>query len=157
MKPLVVYYSLEGNTRCIAEAIAGEVGGELLELKPVADIKPKGLMRFFWGGKQVMTGEKPELQPYSINPADYDPIFIGSPVWAASYAPALKTFFASTPLHGKTIGLFCCYQGSPGKTFARMRQALEGNTIAGDMSFRDPLKHDTNNCRREAAKWVASW
>jgi len=38
MKTLVVYYSLEGNTKFIAETISKTVGADLLELKPIKDI-----------------------------------------------------------------------------------------------------------------------
>ena len=34
MKNLVVYYSLEGNTKLIAEFIAKEIGADIIELKP---------------------------------------------------------------------------------------------------------------------------
>lgn len=33
LKKLVVYYSLEGNTKMIAEAISKEIGSDILELK----------------------------------------------------------------------------------------------------------------------------
>ena len=39
MKVLVVYYSLTGNTKMIAEAIAESIDSEILELKPVKELK----------------------------------------------------------------------------------------------------------------------
>jgi flavodoxin len=41
MASLVVYYSLEGSTRLIAENVADALGADILELKPVKeDINP---------------------------------------------------------------------------------------------------------------------
>ena len=41
MKKLVVFYSLEGNTKYIAQAIAEEIAADLLELKAVKEINKK--------------------------------------------------------------------------------------------------------------------
>ena len=134
-KSLVIYYSLEGNTALIAKAIAETLHADLLELQLVKSIPNKGFFKFFWGGKQVMMKERPELQPFSVNPADYDLIVLGSPVWAGSYVPAFRTFFAQSPLKGKQIALFCCYGGSAGKTFEALKAELPDNTFLGDIGF----------------------
>ncbi len=140
---LVVFYSLEGNTRLIAEAIATATRGELLELKPAAAMKATGFMKYFWGGRQVMMKETPELLPLTQNPNDYDLIFIGTPVWAFSFAPALNSFFKNVKIAGKKIALFCCNEGGRGKTFENMKAALTGNDIIGEMEFIAPLKKNT--------------
>jgi len=108
MKKLVIYYSFEGNTAFVAKAIADSVGADLLELKLKNDPGHKGFMKYVWGGGQVMKKEKPELYAFEKNPQDYDVLFIGTPVWAFTYAPALATLFSTTKLKGKKIALFCC-------------------------------------------------
>ena len=40
MKPLVAYFSLNGNTRFIAENIAAATGADVLEIKPITPYKP---------------------------------------------------------------------------------------------------------------------
>ena len=80
MKILTVYYSLDGNTQLIAEQIKSAVNGDILRLKPVHDNNKKGLFKLLSGGRQVFKNEKPELEPFDINPAEYDLIFIGTPV-----------------------------------------------------------------------------
>ena len=154
-KSLVVYYSLEGNTALIAKAVAEELHADLLELQPVKSIPNKGFFKFFWGGKQVMMKERPELQPFSVNPADYDLIVLGTPVWAGSYNPAFRTFFAQYPLKGKQIGLFCCYAGNEGKTIHALKAELPGNTFVGDIGFLNPGKTPEKSV--QAAKdWAKS-
>ena len=103
------------------------------------------LAKHFWGGKQVFTGEKPELLPLTKDAADYDLIFIGTPVWAFSYAPALKTFLSRTKISGKKIALFLTCDGMPGKTFINLRQALSGNEILGELALVAPYKDLENN------------
>ena len=157
LKKLVMYYSLEGNTKLIAEAIATEVGADLLELKPIKDVSPTGFMRFVWGGKQVMLKEKPELQPFDVKIEDYDVIYMGSPVWAGSYAPAFNTFFNEYKVTGKKIGLFGCYGGQEGKLFINYRNQLEGNEIIGEIGFKNPLTLSRQESELRAKEWARKY
>ena len=93
-KNLVVYYSFEGSTRLIAENIANVLDADILECKPIKDLKSKGFSKYFWGGRQVVTKKKPDLVDFSVNPNDYDAIIIGTPAWSYSYAPAIRTFLS---------------------------------------------------------------
>ncbi len=154
MKTLVIYYSLEGNTRLIAQAIAQVTGADILELKPETEPPSKGFMKYFWGGRQVMTKEQPQLLPLGKDPQAYDLIFVGTPVWAFSYAPALATFFSQVKIAGKKIGLFCCSGGGKGKTLEKMAQRLEGNEIAGQIHFVEPLRRGQSQAVEKAAQWA---
>jgi flavodoxin len=154
MKKLVVYYSFEGNTAFIAKGIADSVGADLLELKLKSDPGHKGFMKYVWGGGQVMKREKPELYAIEKNPCDYDVIFIGTPVWAFTYAPALATFFSITKLKGKKIALFCCSGGGKGKTLEKMKAALEGNDFIGETDFIEPLKRNADQALEKAKQWA---
>jgi len=154
MQALVIYYSLEGNTAHLAQAIGKELSADLLRLQPSADIKSSGFMRFLWGGRQVMSKAQPELQPYELDLSRYTHLFIGTPVWANSYAPALRTFLESETVQNKQIGLFCCYGGAEGKCLTHLRTALTGNTIAAQgLGIRDPLKHHPEAGAQRAAEW----
>ncbi len=155
-KILIIYYSLEGNTRFIAETIVDETKGEIIELKPKQELRSKGFMKYVWGGRQVVTKQTPELFPLETNPADYDLLFIGSPVWAFSYAPALHTFFKTNPVSGKRIALFCCNEGGLGKTFEKMKEALTGNEFVGEQQFIAPLTRNRAENERKAKEWAAA-
>ncbi|TCL69327.1 flavodoxin [Hydrogenispora ethanolica] len=155
LRKLVVFYSLEGNTRLMASAIAAASGADLLELKPEQDINPQGFMKFFWGGRQVMTKKAPPLLPLAKDPADYELLFIGTPVWAFSFAPALNTFFHTSEIKGKKVALFCCHEGGRGKTFENMRRELAGNEIIGEIDFIAPRKKGmVDENEEKARKWA---
>ena len=53
MKILVIYYSFEGNTEFIAQAMARHAGADILKLEPQNEQRHKGFMKYIWGGKQV--------------------------------------------------------------------------------------------------------
>jgi len=155
MKKLVVYYSLEGNTRFIAQKIAEAVGADLLELKPKKEtVRPDSLSKYFWGGKQVMMREKPELLPFNYKPEEYDLIFMGTPVWAWNFSPPINTFLSNIKLADKKIALFCSHAGSKSKTLENMEAKLAGNKIAGKIDFNDPLKNNPEECAEQAKRWA---
>lgn len=154
MKTLIIYYSLDGHTKALAQEMAQEIGADLLELRPAKEIG-KGFMKYFWGGRQVMTGVKPELLPLERNPQDYECIIFGSPVWASTYAPAMNSFLSQNVISGKKIGLFCTCGGGPGKTLENFKNALQGNGIAGETHFLSRPNLVADNVQK-ARNWAKS-
>jgi flavodoxin len=154
MKKLIIFYSLDGNTRFIAQTIAETIGADLLELKTLDQPKPKGFMKYFWGGRQVMMKEKPALLPFDKNIEDYEVLIIGTPVWAFSYTPALATFFSKINIQGKKIALFCCSGGGKGKTLEKMKAQLGGNFFVGEHHFIEPNRSKERSAQ-EAKKWAS--
>ena len=98
MRNLVVFYSLEGNTRLIAESIAKAINADVLELKTKKKYSDKGFKKYFWGGKSVIFKEKPELLYLDKDINQYDNIFIGTPIWVGTYAPPLNTFLKNNKI-----------------------------------------------------------
>ncbi len=155
MRKLVVYYSLEGNTRFAGRIVAGTIGADLLELRPSKDLDPRGAMKYILGGRQVVRKIKPELLPFDRKAEDYDLLFIGTPVWAFSYAPALASFFSAVKLRDKKIALFCCHGGSKGKTLEKMKRQLAGNEIIGQFDLKEPLKLGQEEAAEKLRIWAA--
>jgi len=124
-----------------------------LKLEPENEIKSRGFMKFFWGGKQATMKEKPKLKPLTKNPADYDLIFIGTPVWVWTFAPPLRSFFGQVKLQGKKIVLFASFGGGLGKTFVNMKKELGGNDIIAEKTFREPVKKPEEG-RGEVEEWI---
>lgn len=153
-KKLVVYYSLEGNTKVIATTIAEAIGAQLLELKPEKDLSKESFTKYIWGGKQVIFKEKPLLQRYQFDPNSFDTIILGTPVWAGSFAPAINTFLYSHQLKGKRIGIFTCFGGGSGSTYTNLKKLLQGNEFIGEIGFKEPLKNNTEEHKIQAIDWA---
>ena len=150
----MVYYSFEGNTKLIGDTIAKSIGADVLALKPANEIKSKGFMKYVWGGTQVVMGKAPKLEPYEINTQDYDVIFIGTPVWAWTYAPPFNTFFKEASILRKKVALFTCHGGQNGKTFDKIKEALPRNEFIGQQDFFEPLLKDTEININKAKDWA---
>lgn len=107
MKDLVVFYSLEGNTKQAAERIADKLNADLLQLDTVKEI-PKSNMKYLIGGMQAVFGVCAKIKPIEINPEEYDRIILGTPVWADKAAPAINSFLKQFHVKDKIIALFTC-------------------------------------------------
>ena len=114
MKIAVVYYSMSENTAFAADRIAARLGADCIRLTPVKSIPDKGFRKFLWGGKSALMGETPELEPYTFDAEKYDVLIFGTPVWASSPAPPLRSFIKAQgqALAGKRFYAFACLMGS---------------------------------------------
>ena len=114
MKTAVVYYSMSGNCKFVAEQIATVLQCDQIRVEPVKTYPDKGARKFYWGGKSAIMGEKPELKPYDFNGDEYDCVIIGFPVWAGNIAPPIRTFADenAAALGGKPVWAFACQSGS---------------------------------------------
>jgi|LGOV01.1.fsa_nt_gb flavodoxin len=152
MKTLIVYYSFEGNTEHLAEALAKHSGADLLALKPLKEKESKGFSKFVWGGYQAVMKKKPELKPYEFKASDYDLIVFASPVWAGTYAPPLRTFFENEDIIAKNVAYFYTHQGGPGKVKSLFDEVLVDNHILGSLDL-VMLKTDKNRNEEILYKW----
>lgn len=153
MKSLVIYYSFEGDTKLIGDAIADEIGADILELRPVVEISSKDYMKNYLGEKLVLMKTAPLLKPYDIKLEEYDLLIFGTPIWSGTYAPALRSFFTDNKIEGKKIGLYYCFTVKAGLISKHLREALTGNEIINEIGFIDPLKKDKEKSVLKAKKW----
>ena len=87
MKAIVVYYSMSGNMKQVAESVASKLSADVLALHPVKAFPDKGAKKFLWGGRSAVMGSKPKLQPYIFNGKKYDTVAI----WRRPCAPLSRT------------------------------------------------------------------
>lgn len=141
MKTVIVYYSMNGNTKYAAEEIAGRLGADIVEIRPEKAFPDKGFKKFLWGGKSAVMGESPELVPYELNTADYDCVILGTPVWASSFAPPMRTFAEENraALQIKRLGVFTCFSGGGAeKAIEKLRKFIDIEKFDSKLILVDP-------------------
>lgn len=146
----VVYYSLKDNSKYVAEKITECTCADTLRLETVKAYPTGNVSKFIWGGKSVVFGETPKLSTYTFDVEKYDTIIIGTPVWAGSFAPPVKSFLKENKLFGKRIALFACSSGGNAeKCFEKLKQELHTENIIATLSLIDPFvkKSDENDIR----------
>ena len=129
LKILVVYYSKTGHTRKIAQDIAKQMEAELDE---ITDKKKRaGLLGFIFGGRDALTGKETRISEIGKNPAEYDLVIFGSPIWSGNITPALRTYINQ---YGDSIRSTAFFLSSGGKTpdqiFEKLLSLLKERPVA---------------------------
>jgi flavodoxin len=155
MKTAVVYYSYDGNSALVAGALKVPLQADIFSIETQDEKRRGGLAKYIWGGKQVFAHAKPALKPLAFDPAGYDLVIVGGPVWAGAPAPALVSWLDAAKLKDKKIALFLCHGGGKGQAMGKLKALLSGSTIAGELDFVN-LKKQAGNGELELriADWV---
>ena len=141
MKDIIVYYSMLGNTEYAANIIAGNTGADVLRIEPEKAYPDKGFKKFFWGGKSAVMGDKPKLIPYDFDADKYDRVIFGTPVWASTFTPPIRSFIAENAekLKGKRFAVFFCYSGGGAdKAAEKLKKELGTDSFDAELVLTDP-------------------
>lgn len=153
MKRLIIYYSYGGNTKKIAEMIQKSVGCDMEEIKTVQPYTGDYMAVVDQGKQEVDSSYMPEIQPLSVNIAEYDQIILGSPIWWYTFAPAVKTFLSQYDLSGKEVVPFSTNGGWPGHFLKDVANACKDANVKEGME----IHFDENRMvtdEREVARWI---
>lgn len=89
-KILIVYYSKTNNTKKIGTLLAKNLHAKTEQL--IDTKKRHGILGYIISGRDAMKKMTTTLDPTTKNPADYDLIIFGSPVWGWNITPAVRTY-----------------------------------------------------------------
>lgn len=132
-KIAVVYYSASGNTKRVAEYIAGASGGTLFEIEPVepytsADLdynNPESHVSREHNDESLRNVELTKNTPENWN--NYDTVFVGYPIWWGIAAWPINNFVKESDFSGKTVIPFCTSSSSPmGRSGELLKDLAEG-------------------------------
>jgi flavodoxin len=154
MKAAIIYYSYDGNSAFIAEQLKSRLNADIVAIQTKDEKKRSGFAKFAWGGSQVFMHKKPALKAYTFDPAQYDLIVIGAPVWAASPAPPIISFLSQTRISRKKIALYICHGGGKGNALEKFKALLPGNTFSGEIDFINPASGNAEELKQKIDSWV---
>ena len=128
-KTLILYFSVYDSTRRLAEEIARQTGGDLLEIEPVI---PYDKNRDHYDAlasyakKEHDEDQRPAIKN-AIDLSDYDTVFIGYPMWWYTFPMIIYTLFDTVNFSGKTVVPFNTHMGSrDGGTYKTVREKASG-------------------------------
>lgn len=141
-KVLVVYYSLSGHTRDIAERIQKQTGADLFELK-TAEPLGSGPAMYLKIKQQLKKGQYPQLAVKLPDIQGYDTVFVGAPVWWYTMATPLWSFLERADFSGKKVVPFST-QGSNYGTFFEdfEKKAKNAHLLKGESFNNLPEKYN---------------
>ena len=137
MKPLVVYYSLTGKTKLVAQVIAEALNAMVVEIQ---ETKPRkiGPSLYAIGGFEARMNRGSKINPIDIDLKQHEKIFIGSPIWNSRPAPAINSFIYQTNFEGRSIIPFFTMAGDNSeKTLANITAKIEKSQgkVAGSFAI----------------------
>jgi flavodoxin len=122
MKALVVYYTRTGTTAKAAQMIAAALDADKEEIKEPGDRGgPLGWLR---SGKEASQRKPAQVKPLQADPAAYDLVVVGTPVWAGTVSSPVRGFIEQYREKLPGVAFFCTMGGDdPVKTFPEMEEA----------------------------------
>jgi flavodoxin len=118
MKILVVYYSRTGNTKKAALQISRELRAQTDEIIDLKDRKMK-IVGWLVSGRDASKGSLTEIK-CKKDPSKFDLVIVGTPIWAWTLTPAIRTYLAIKKF--KKVAFFCTCGGDSGKAFVEMQR-----------------------------------
>ncbi|HIU84833.1 MAG TPA: hypothetical protein IAC66_05675 [Candidatus Aphodousia gallistercoris] len=116
-KPLLVYYSLSGNTERVAQALATLTQADVYRIETVKAYPSNFDAVVEQAREERNRNVMPEIKPLQIDLTQYETVFLGFPIWSSSVAQPVKTFLSQYSLNGKTVYPFCTHDGyGPGRS-----------------------------------------
>ena len=149
---LVAYYSLSGNTRAVAEQIKRETGADVAVIE-TAEAYPSAYKELTERAKrEIADGYKPELKNKPDSIAAYDVVFVGSPCWWGTVAPAVASFLSAYDFSGKTVIPFMTHGGSGlGHAEADIKTMLPAARVEKGHAF---WGRNARNAGEEVKDWI---
>ena len=131
----------------IANIIHDNVGGELIPIIPSEDYPLEYEALADYAKKERDDGGRPAFENLSIDPAGYDVVFIGYPIWWYEMPMIMDTLFDTYDFSGVTIVPFNTHAGSgDGGTYSDIKElepnatVLEGLAVHGEDAGKDSAK-----------------
>ena len=150
MKSLVVYYSRTGNAKFVAETIAAELGSDVEE---IVDMKSReGKIGWISAGRDATGSKETKIAPTKKVPSDYDLLIIGTPVWAWSPTPAIRTYIKNNDLSGRKVALFFTLDNNLRQAVEKTKALMPNVMFVGELALANALKN-----KEETEKKVAAW
>ena len=109
MRTLILYYSITGHSRRIAEGLAGRLDARLDEITCRAYGKGLGPLRQAF---DVLRGGSPPIEVPDTVGQDWDLVVVGGPVWGARPAPPVRSYLRRHARRHASLALFVSCKGT---------------------------------------------
>jgi len=129
MKILVAYYSRTGVTKKAAELLAEQLSAATEEIKDT--VKRAGVTGYVLAGRDAMQRRLTKLEPIKNDPAEFDLVIIGTPIWSWNMSTPVRTYLTEQKDKFKQVAFFCTMGGSGDlKAFKEMGEIVDKRPAA---------------------------
>ena len=139
MSILIVWYSRTGRTTKAAEAIRDALlsaGVSDVALEQLVDTKNRdGALGWMSGGRDATLKRAVPIEPVESDVTSYDLVVIGTPVWAFTMAPAVRSFCAQHGSAAQRVAFVATMGGSGDAGAYRDMQTLCGSAPVATLTL----------------------
>lgn len=154
-KVLVIYYSLSGHTKEIAEKIAQKTDADVYEIKTAERISQNPVM-YYKIKQQLKSGQYPKLVGAMPDASQYDMIFVGAPVWWYTVATPGLSFLNEMDFQGKKVAPFSTQGSNFGTYFDDFAKKAKNAKLLQSASFNNLPEKYNPAVDNKIAVWLNS-
>lgn len=154
-KELVVYFSVYGTAKIVAEEIAKQTGADIAEIEPTVPYDSNrdhynALARL--AKKEHDEDQRPAIKN-EIDIEGYDRIYIGYPMWWYTFPMIIYTLFDEYDFSGKTIIPFNTHMGSSdGGTYRTIAELEPNAKVLKGLPIE--MSEAERDCKDKVEKWL---
>ncbi len=149
MRECVVYYSMSGNSKKLAELIASERQIQLLELKPQHHYNV--FLAFTKGVFDIKLKRNIGLT-LNQDISSYQRVFLVCPVWAGEYPAFINSFIKHNDFNNKELYITGTTGSGPGNYLDLLHHATKTTNINSHSFIAKEFKQDPSH----AIAWINS-
>jgi hypothetical protein len=132
---LVAHYSRSGRTKRLARAVAAALGADVEEIRDPTD--RSGWLGYLRSGLEAWAGVLAPVEPPRHDPADYDVVVVGTPVWSMSVTPPVRTYLWHERPRLPQVAFLATLGGAGDeRAFAQM-EAIAGRVPVATLALRE--------------------
>jgi flavodoxin len=153
-KTLILYYtwSEQANTENAANIIQGLTNADMVKVEPVTPFPELDTGEFIaWGREQLENQSWPEIKDLGVDPASYDFIFIGTPVWYGSVSFPIETLLLNTDFGGKPVACFAMANSNEGQVLTLFEDKVKNGQVRQGIALR---MQDETEVAAKITQWV---
>ncbi len=155
-KMLIVYYSLSGNTKTIAEKIKEKTGSDVFEIQTVKTYPSEYSALTEEAKRELQTEDLPALKKGPPDMSSYDLILVGGPVWWYTVATPVMSFLRQADFKGKRVSAFCTHEGGIGKYFPHFKEQAKNAVVLEGIDLYKPKQARKGEVDKALDAWLAT-
>jgi len=151
---LILYYtwSEQANTENAAKIIQGITGADMIKVEPATPFPELNSNDFIaWGREQMENQAWPEIKDLGVDPASYDFIFVGTPVWYGTVSFPIETLLLNTDFGGKPVACFAMANSNEGNVLSLFAAKVTNGQVKEGIAFR---MRDETEVEAKITQWV---
>ncbi|MCC8166825.1 MAG: NAD(P)H-dependent oxidoreductase [Planctomycetes bacterium] len=153
-KVLIVYYSLSGRTKAVADRLQAKTGAELYEIRTVKTYSSTQPGLYEEPKRELKENDLPELVNSPPDMSAYDLILVGAPVWWYTVPTPLMKFLQDADFAGKRVASFCTYNSTLGQYHPHFAQQAKNADVKEGIALSYPHRIPERELDERLDNWL---